>query len=152
MKFLVGVDRYQKVERSLKYGFFIILLTYISIFFIELFSKRKVPLFNYFLIGVALILFYTLLLSFCEHLLFGLSYLIASAMTILLISVYMLKMLDSKKLSIIVGVILTILYAVCYVLMSLTTYALLVGSLLLFALLAVLMYGSLKIKNKESVQ
>lgn len=144
--FLVGVDRYQKVTRSLKYSLFIILLTYISVFFIEMTTKRNIPLLNYFLIGVALIIFYTLLLSYSEHLAFGVSYLIASAMTVILISTYMWKMLGSKKVSIAIAVILTVLYSSCYILMTLAKYSLLFGSLLLFAVLAVMMYGSLKIK------
>lgn len=149
--FLVGVDRYQKVARSLKYSFFIILLTYISVLFIEIMSKHEIPLLNYFLIGVALIIYYTLLLSFSEHMSFVVSYWIASVMTIILIALYLWKMLDSKKVSIAISIILTILYTSCYVLISLTTYALLIGSLMLFFVLAAMMYGSLKIKVKEKI-
>lgn len=94
--FLVGVDRYQKVSRSLKYAFIIILLTYISVLFTEVIKKRNIPLLNYFLIGAALIQFYSLLLAFSEHISFGLSYLIASTMTIALITGYMWKMIDSR--------------------------------------------------------
>lgn len=147
VEFLVGVDRYQKVTRSLKYSLFIILLTYISVFFIEMTTIRTIPLLNYFLIGVALIIFYTLLLSFSEHLSFGASYLIASAMTVILISTYMWKMLGSKKVSTAIAVILIALYSSCYVLMTLAKYSLLLGSLLLFAMLAAMMFGSLKIKT-----
>lgn len=152
VEFLVGVDRYQKVTRSLKYSLFIILLTYISVFFIEMTTKRTIPLLNYFLIGVALIIFYTLLLSFSEHLEFGVSYLIASAMTVILITTYMWEMLESKKISIAIAVILTVLYSSCYVLMTLAKYSLLLGSLLLFAVLAAMMLGSLKIKSTENTK
>jgi inner membrane protein len=68
---LTGVTNYQKVERSLKYSFIIILLTFLSVLFIEMMRKQHIPLFNYFLIGVALIIFYSLLLSFSELIAFG---------------------------------------------------------------------------------
>lgn len=145
--FLVGVDRYQKVSRSLKYAFIIILLTYISVLFTEIVMKRNVPLLNYFLIGAALIIFYTLLLSFSEHMLFGIAYMIASLMTVALIAGYMCKMLCSRKIGFVIGSILTCLYISCYILLSLSTYALLLGSLILFIALAAMMYGSLQIKR-----
>lgn len=145
--FLIGVDRYQKVSRSLKYAFLIILLTYISVLFTEMAMKRNIPLLNYFLIGAALILFYSLLLSFAEHLSFGISYLIASVMTVALISGYMGKMLSSRKVGLVMGAILTGLYVSCYILLSLSTYALLLGSLILFIALGAMMYGSLQVKR-----
>lgn len=145
-EFLVGVDRYQMVERSLKYSFLIILLTYVSVFFAEIMMRRNIPMFNYFLIGAALIIFYTLLLSFSEQLAFGLAYTIASTMTVALITGYMWKMLNSAKVGLAIGAILTFMYVVIFILLSISTYALLLGSLLLFAALAAMMYGSLKIK------
>lgn len=146
-RFLLGVDRYQKVFRSLKYAFLIILLTYISVLFTEIVLKRDIPLLNYFLIGAALILFYSLLLSFVELLSFGISYLIASVMTVALISGYMWKMLSSRKVGLVMGAILTGLYISCYILLSISTYALLLGSLILFIALGAMMYGSLQIKR-----
>lgn len=146
-KFNVGVDRYQKVLRSLKYSFLIILLTYVSVFLVEIMMKRNIPLFNYFLIGFALIIFYTLLLSFAELMPFGIAYLIASAMTVLMISVYLWKMLASGKIGITLGAVLSGLYVCCYILLSLSTYSLLLGSVILFLAVAAMMYGSLRLKR-----
>ena len=145
--FLIGVDRYQKVSRSLKYAFLIILLTYISVLCTEIVMKRNIPLLNYFLIGASLILFYSLLLAFAEHTSFGISYLIASVMTVALIFGYMWKMLSSRKLGLVIGAILTGLYVSCYILLSLSTYALLLGSLILYIALGAIMYGSLQIRR-----
>ncbi|MDE6463083.1 MAG: cell envelope integrity protein CreD [Muribaculaceae bacterium] len=146
-KFLVGVDRYQKVSRSLKYAFIIIVLTYISVLFVEIMTKRNIPLLNYFLIGVALVLFYSLLLSFTDLLSFEIAYLIAATMTIALIVGYMWKMLGSKKATLAIGVILSMLYVSCFILLSMPTYSLLLGSLMLFVTLAAMMYGSLRMKT-----
>lgn len=145
--FLVGVDRYQKVERSMKYSFVIIILTFISVLFVEIMRKQPIPLLNYFLIGAALLIFYSLLLSFVELIAFGFSYLIASAMTVVLITGYMWKILQSRKLGLSIGSVLSLMYLFCYIMLSISTYALLFGSVLLFFSLAAMMYASLKIKN-----
>lgn len=145
-KFLVGVDRYQKVERSMKYSFIIIILTFLSVFCIEILKKQPIPLLNYFLIGSALIIFYSLLLSFSELVPFGFAYLIASAMTVTLISAYLWKILRSLKLGLSIGAALSLMYSVCYIMLSISNYALLIGSLLLFFALAASMYASLKLK------
>ncbi len=98
VRFLVGVDRYQKVSRSMKYSFIIIVLTFMSVLFVEIMKKHPIPLLNYFLIGAALIIFYSLLLSFTELTSFGFAYFAASAMTIILITCYIWKMLASRNL------------------------------------------------------
>ena len=150
--FLVGVDRYQKVSRTLKYSFIIILLTYISVLFVELIRKQPIPYFNYFLIGVALILFYSLLLSFSEIVPFGWSYLIAAVMTVGLITGYMGMIMKSKKVALSILGVLSAYYAACYG-MLISTYALLIGSLLLFFALALLMVATLKVRlHRKTMQ
>lgn len=145
-EFLVGVDRYQKVARSMKYSFIIILLTFISVLFVEIMRRQQIPLLNYFLVGAALIIFYSLLLSFVEFVSFGYAFLIAAAMTVVLITGYMWKMLGSRKTGLSIGAVLSMIYISCYVMLSISTYALLLGSLLLFVSLAAIMYASLKIR------
>ncbi len=145
--FLVGVSLYQKVSRSLKYSFIIILLTFVSVLFIEIMMRHPIPLFNYFLIGAALVLFYCLLLAFSEHIAFGYAYMTASVMTVVLISGYMWRILSSKKTGMAICVILTGMYLGCYIMLCLDTYALLLGAILLFAALAATMYASLRIKQ-----
>jgi len=100
---------------------------------------------QYALVGIALMLFYTLLLSFSEHLTFLLSYLIASAMTITLITVFMRALLHNTRAALIIGGLLLMLYTFIYIIMQLESYALLVGSLGIFVILAVAMYASHKI-------
>lgn len=149
VNFLLGVDRYRKVSRSLKYAFIIILLTYVSVLLAETFLKRDIPKFNYFLIGVALILFYSLLLAFVEHISFAMAYLLSSILTVALIGGYMWRMLDSRKVGVTISVILIALYVICFIMLSLSTYALLMGSLLLFVSLAIMMYATLLLNNSK---
>lgn len=149
-EFLVGVDRYQKVTRALKYSFIFIVLTFVCVFFSEVITRRRIPLLNYFLIGAALVLFYTLLLAFAEQTGFGIAYLIAAVMTIGLITIYMWRMLSSGKVGLTMCAILTVMYASCYIMLCVSTFALLLGSLLLFAALAAMMYGSILLQKRSN--
>lgn len=141
----VPVEQYQQTTRSIKYAYLIILLTFAVVFFVE--NRRLTPVHpvQYALVGIALMLFYVLLLSFSEHLSFLLSYIIASAMTIGLITLFMRALLRHRRAALIIGLLLLILYTFIYVIMQLESYALLVGSLGVFAILAIAMYASQKI-------
>jgi inner membrane protein len=137
--------QYQQTTRSIKYAYLIILLTFAVVFFVEIRRQTPVHPVQYALVGIALMLFYTLLLSFSEHLTFLLSYLIASAMTITLITVFMRALLHNNRAALIIGGLLLMLYTFIYIIMQLESYALLVGSLGIFVILAVAMYASHKI-------
>ena len=145
---LVPVDRYQKTSRALKYATLVILLTFIAALFAETITKHPIYVFQYLLIGLALVLFYSLLLSLSEHIGFGLSYLVAAVMTIALVGLYIFGVLKSRKAALVISGLLSIIYIYIYVLLNLETYALLAGSVGLFIALAAIMYGSLKMKWK----
>lgn len=146
VRMLVPVDRYQKVDRTLKYAFLVIMLTFISILFCEIVARTPMYMFQYLLIGLALILFYSLLLSLVEHMSFGWSYLIAAAMIIGMVSIYVKGVLRRSRMALLTGCILALMYAFIYVLLCLETYALLTGSIGLFIALAAVMYVSLRVK------
>ncbi len=141
----VPVMQYQQTTRSIKYAYLIILLTFAVVFFVEIRRQTPVHPVQYALVGIALMLFYTLLLSFSEHLTFLLSYLIASVMTIGLITLFVRALLRNTRAALIIGALLVVLYAFIYIIMQLESYALLVGSLGVFAILATAMYASQKI-------
>lgn len=146
VRFIQAVDQYQQNMRSVKYAILIILLTFVAVFFIELMQKKSVNPFQYILVGLALVLFYTLLLSMSEVLGFNLAYLLAAAMTTILIMLHMGSILKSRKQGLLIGVLLAFLYIFIFILIQMESYALLVGSLGLFAILAVIMYYSKKVK------
>ena len=141
----VPVEQYQQTTRSIKYAYLIILLTFAVVFFVEIRRQTPIHPVQYALVGIALMLFYTLLLAFSEHLTFLLSYLIASVMTIGLITLFMRTLLRNTRAALFIGLLLTVLYTFIYVIMQLESYALLVGSLGIFVILAVAMYASQKI-------
>ena len=142
----VPVLQYQQTTRTVKYAYLFIFLTFATVFFVE--YRRQTPIHpvQYLLIGAALLVFYALLLSFCEHIPFLWSYLIAMLMTIVLITGYLAGILKIRKTALMVGALLLALYIFMYVLLQMETYALLFGSLGIFVILAVLMYVSLKVK------
>ncbi|MBO4599856.1 MAG: cell envelope integrity protein CreD [Bacteroidales bacterium] len=144
----VPVEQYQKTTRTIKYAYLIILLTFAVVFLVE--NRRHTPIHpvQYALVGIALVLFYTLLLAFSEHIGFGLAYLVAAAMTVGLITAFIQGLLKHRNATLAVGGLLTALYVFIYVIMQLESYALLVGSIGVFVILAVAMYASQKINWK----
>ena len=146
---MVPVDSYHKTERAIKYAFMVIVLTFIGVLFVEIKMRKHINVFQYLLVGLALVLFYSLLLSISEHMSFGWAYLIAASMTIAMITLYLIGVLKHKKMAIAIGAMLTLIYAYIFVLLNLETYALLAGSVGLFIVLALIMYYSLKLRTED---
>jgi inner membrane protein len=134
------VDVYQKTERSIKYGVLFILLTFLTFFLYEVFSPFALHPMQYLLVGSALCLFYVLLLSISEHAPFALAYILASLATIGLIAGYAAAILRGRLRALGVGTALAALYGYLYVLLQAEDYALLLGSVGLFLILALVMY------------
>ena len=145
VNFMIPVDEYQKSERSAKYGFLVIALTFLVFFLIQTMSKIPIHPFQYLMIGIALTMFYTLLISISEHSNFLKAYLIAGSAVIILITLYSKSILKTIKFPLFIGLSLTVLYTFIFVIIQLENYALLVGSVGLFVILASVMYASRKI-------
>ena len=142
----VPVSGYQKTMRSIKYSLLCLLLTFAAFFLIETTNKKSAHPFHYGLIGLALILFYTLLLSVSEYIGFNPAYVIASLCTISLIGWFVKDILTSGKLAILLSTILVLLYGYVFTILQLQDYSLLLGSFGLFITLAVIMRFSKKIQ------
>jgi inner membrane protein len=145
VKLLVPVDEYQKTMRTSKYGIMIIVLTFLSFFMIELFSKKVIHPIQYLLVGLALIIFYSILLAISEYILFQYSYLISSLLIIALIGFYVKSIYQSKQISIIITGMLMMFYGFMYVILQLQDYSLLIGNIALFIILAAIMFFTRKI-------
>lgn len=142
---LQPVDAYGQTMRSVKYAILIIALTFFLYFFLEIYNKRSVHPLQYILIGFALVIFYTLLLSISEYLSFGQSYLTAATATVVLISLYTKSIFKRWSVVALFAGILSMLYLFIYVLIQLQDNALLFGSIGLFVLLSLIMYFSRKV-------
>ncbi len=150
LNLLQPVDAYGQTQRSIKYAVLIIALTFFLYFFLEIFYRRNVHVLQYILIGFALVIFYTLLLSISEYVAFAQAYLVASAATVLLIGWYSKSIFKKWNIVLLFSFILSLLYLFIFVLIQLQDNSLLFGSIGLFVLLAIIMYFSRKINwNSE---
>ncbi|MDR1683583.1 MAG: cell envelope integrity protein CreD [Candidatus Symbiothrix sp.] len=140
------VDHYQQNMRSAKYALMFIALTFVVFFFVEVLSKKRIHPIQYLLVGFALVLFYSLLLSFSEQINFAFAYLIAAVATIALITAYSAGIFKNKMQTIVLASILSALYLFLYIVLQLEDVALLIGSVGLFIILGVIMYISQRIK------
>ena len=145
VKLIKTVDEYQQNERASKYGFLVIGLTFLIFFLIQSISKINIHIFQYSMIGIALIMFYTLLISITEHSTFSFAYTIAGIAVVVMITLYSVSILKNRKFPAFIGVSLSVLYSFIYVIIQMEDYALLVGSIGLFLILGAVMYFSRKI-------
>lgn len=136
----IPVNGYQKTMRSVKYAILCIVLTFAAFFIIEMVNKKSVHPIQYGLVGIALLMFYTLLLSFSEYIGFNMAYVVATVATVGLIGWFVKGVLSSGKLSWLLSVLLALLYGYVFTILQLQDYSLLLGSIGLFATLAVIMH------------
>ncbi len=136
------VNLYSKVDRAVKYGFLFIGFTFLTFFLFDVVGGARVASAEYLLTGAGLVLFFVLLLAFAEVIGFFWAYLLASAAIIGLLSAYSAAVLKSWQRGKFVGVLLVGLYALLFVLLNLEAWSLLIGSVLLFAALAGVMYAT----------
>jgi inner membrane protein len=146
VNFMIAVDHYQKSMRSAKYAVMIIALTFMSFFFVEIINKSRVHPFQYILVGLAICIFYALLLAFSEHIGFNLAYIISALMVLGTVGWYAKFMFENMRTTLLLMGVLVTIYTFIYVIIQLEDFALLVGSLGLFAVLVLTMYLSRKIK------
>ncbi len=142
---LITADIYQKSIRISKYAVMFIVFTFSAFFFSEIINKNRVHPIQYILIGLAVILFYVLLLSISEHLNFNFAYIISSLSITILITVYTKGILKSNRFTATVFGVLATLYSYLYIVLQLEDYALLMGAVGLFMVLSAIMYITRKI-------
>lgn len=139
------VDLYSQVDRATKYGFLFIGFTFLALLMFDVIGGVRVSAVEYLLMGAALVLFFVMLLAFAEVIGFAPAYVLAAAAIAGLNTAYSAAVLASWRRASFIGGLLGGLYAVLYVLLSLEAFSLLIGSLLLFAALAGVMYATRRI-------
>jgi len=136
---IMPVDQYQRTTRAAKYGVLFVILTFVTFFFFELLRKKYVHPLQYLIVGFAIMLFYLLLLSLAEYMLFDFAYLISATVITLMVMLYAGAIFSNRRYGIIVGLILFMLYAYFYTLLQLQLYSLLFGSIGMVIMLSVVM-------------
>jgi inner membrane protein len=144
--FVLQVDHYQKSLRSAKYGILFIALTFLALIFAELAIGENIHLFHYILVAMALVLFFSLLNALSEHLGFNIAYLISSASTIILITLFLKALIRKSRTVFLICGLLVFLYSFIFILLTLNDYAYLAGNIGLFILLAATMVLSVRLK------
>ena len=139
------VDHYRMAERSVKYAGLFILLTFATLWLIEVLAGVRVHPIQYLMLGGALCLFYLLELSLSEHLGFPLAYTVASIAVVGMVAGYSVVILHHITRALFVVAAVSLLYAYLYVLLMNEDYALLIGSVGLFLILAAIMYATRRV-------
>lgn len=139
------VALYDLVTRAVKYGLLFIVLTFLTLGLIELVIGVRLSLVQFLLIGVALAMFFLILVALAEHIGFTVAYVLASAIVIALNTLYCAAILEKRLTAALVGVVLTVIYGILFVILQAEDFALLGGTLLLVAALTVTMYFTRKI-------
>ncbi len=143
--FIEPVNVYSLAERATKYGLLFVALTFAAFFMFEVLKRLPIHPVQYLLVGLALVLFFLLLVSLSEHIAFVHAYLVASVACIVLIGFYLSFVLRDWRRGIGFGVALTMLYGALYGLLVSESNALAMGSILLFAILAAVMVATRKV-------
>jgi len=139
------VDVYTQVDRASKYGILFVLLTFVGFALFELIRRLRIHPLQYLLVGLALAIFFLLLLSLSEHIAFWQAYLVSAVACIGLQGFYLSGVLRSWRHGLGFATLLTLLYGVLYLLLASENNALLMGSLLLFGILAAIMWLTRKV-------
>lgn len=143
---LVGVSlrepagAYQQHERALKYAAMFIALALCGFWLVELWLGLPLHPLHYGLAGLSQVMFYLLLLALAEHLGFGWAWFLATAAVVLLTGSWCVAILKARRRGVLAGGLLAAIYALLYGLIVAEEHSLLLGSLLLFAMLALLMW------------
>lgn len=145
VSFIEPAGLYQRLERASKYGFLFIGLTFAAFFLLEILRRLAIHPVQYALAGLALAMFFLLLTALSEHLDFALAYAVATLACAGLNALYAAHVLRSRRAGLAFGGALSALYGVLYLLLRAEDYALLAGSLLLFALLAAVMVATRRV-------
>jgi inner membrane protein len=145
VEFLSVLDAYRYVERSIKYGVLFLVLVFTTFFLFEMTARQKIHPFQYLMVGAALCIFYLLLLSVSEFLGFSLAYLIAAIASTVLITWYCRFFLGGGMRTLMIGAGLAGVYTFLYITLRQQDYALLMGAIALFIVLAVVMYVTRKV-------
>lgn len=145
VNFIKPVDIYVQSERSIKYALLFIGLSFITFFIFEHIKTVRIHPIQYAFVGLAIAVFYLLLISLAEHIAFYIAYLIAVSCCSGLLLFYVRYLLQSFFSSLLFALMIVGLYGLLYVIVQAEDFALLMGSTLVFLVLAVLMVVTRKI-------
>ncbi|MCL2138302.1 MAG: cell envelope integrity protein CreD [Treponema sp.] len=147
--FFKPLDHYSLSERAVKYAILFIIIPFLTLFFLEIFSQKSIHPAQYLLSGFANVIFYLLLLSISEHMSFSLAYLISSFALTAMMTFYAHSLLEKWASSAYMGLIMAMLYLILYITLNAEDWALLIGSIAAFVICGVVMFLTRKLDWKK---
>lgn len=145
VRYYAPIDFYDLVSRAAKYGILFLSFAFMAVFVMEMLSGTRIHAVQYIFVGLAMIFFYVLLLSFSEHIGFAKAYAAASVATGGMLAFYFSKAFNSSRFGIAAAVLFVLIYGLLYMILQLEDYALLTGALLGFAALTAVMFMTLRV-------
>jgi inner membrane protein len=156
VNFFKPLDHYALNTRAVKYAILFLVIPFLTLFFLEVFSQKSIHPAQYLLSGFANVVFYLLLLSISEHLPFSIAYLIAAAALTCMMTLYARSLLETWTRSAYMGLVMALLYLIMYLTLNAEDWALLIGSIAAFVITGVVMFltrkldwSSLNIKGEK---
>jgi len=145
VRLLLPIDAYQKSTRSVKYALLFIALSFLILFFSEIISKGRIHPVQYLIVGVALVIFYSLLIALAEYIGFNLAFIIASLVIVSMITAYIHSLFKKWNITIVIGSALVLLYVYLFTVVQIADYALIIGNIGLVIILGLVMVFSRRI-------
>lgn len=145
VRYYAPVDFYDLVSRAAKYAILFLSFAFMAVFVMEMVASKRIHAVQYIFVGLAMIFFYVLLLSFSEHIGFTTAYAAASVATGGMLAVYFSKAFESKRFGMAAAALFILIYGLLYMILQLEDYALLTGALLGFAALTAVMFMTLRV-------
>ena len=150
VSFFQPVKFYSLAERALKYAQGFLAIVFFAVFVLEMQSKRRVHWIQYLFVGLALVVFYLVLIGTSEHVGFEVGYLAASTATGVLVGSYIGTVTKSARRGLQIFGVIAVIYGLLYLLLRVEDYALLIGSVAAFLMLAAVMFATREIDWSES--
>jgi inner membrane protein len=142
---ILPVDEYMKSTRATKYGAMLIVMVFLVFFFVEVLQKLRIHPIQYLLVGFALCVFYTLLIALSEHIGFGVAYVVSALAVIGLVVFYARSVFRAVRATQLLALVMLLVFGFMFTVINQEDYALLIGSIGLFIVLAIVMALSRKI-------
>lgn len=130
---------YRSVERAVKYGALFLAVTFLTLVCFELTTTARFHFVQYGATGMAMLVFFLVLLALAEHIDFAVAYAAATLVIIGLTGWYVGRITGSRRLVATFALALGCVYGVLYMLLRMEAYSLLAGTFVVIAGLAALM-------------
>ncbi|GHU12255.1 cell envelope integrity protein CreD [Spirochaetia bacterium] len=140
VNFFRAIDTYSLNTRAVKYAILFVIVPFLTLFLLEVFTQKRIHPVPYLLSGIANVIFYLLLLSLSEQMRFHLAYLFAGLAVMVTMTLYSRSLLPSWNKAGYMGLVVLLSYILLYAVLNAESYALLIGSIGAFVVVALVMY------------